>query len=115
MVGSDHLPMIIEFSVNSKTYGKSSPNKEVITEQQYFSWNSLSETELKNISEHALSIQSNFFNNHRHRCNKIGCSNTECLSFIENIYDIIIKSVHMASDIFYKKINKKKKIKIIPG
>ena len=56
MVGSDHLPMIIEFSVNSKNYGKSFPNKEVITEQQYVSWNSLSETELKNISEQALII-----------------------------------------------------------
>ena len=82
MVGSDYLPMIMEFSVNSKNYGKSFPIKEVITEQQYVSWNSLNETELKNISEQALTIQSNYFNNHRHRCNKIGCSNIECLIFI---------------------------------
>ena len=113
LVGSDHLPLITHIDI--PTLNNYTNVVHVDNDKLFINWDSLSESQVKEIDRTSVGIQGDFRNDFDSECEGYGCRSEKCLKQIDDMYLILIRSVEISSNKFQKKRIKKNKYKVIPG
>lgn len=120
IIGSDHFPLEIMFEINTRNNSSIHPvvictdsNNKIINDG--VKWNSLLDTELRQIDELACQQLGKLNDLLLQDCSITGCRNRDHLHKIDLYYNKICAEVSTASQVFKTKFVKSNKYKVIPG
>ena len=116
-IGSDHLPMetILNFQNCDDSLESHSVNVGKRPLQLMVDWDKLTLPEIDIIEKEALNIMGNFVSSETVCCTKIGCHNSKHLDELNSLFELMIDSVHVASNKFAREKHSANKFKVIPG
>lgn len=114
MIGSDHLPLLVNFSVNcvqSYNYsGHIEPTKYV-----FIGWDKINDHEIKAIDDAIVESLSELQNCETMNCLKRGCRKAAHLDQLRNFYAKLCNSLEFGKSNYMKQLTRKCKYKVIPG